>query len=124
MKYLISCLAALLIVVSAKAQSAFSFGYAGSNGTAISIGSSNGFGGYSGVSVGTGFGGAYAGGYAGAGWCPPPYFGGPVQVPVAATLQQMSYGAPPMFVYPQPIAPYYPVWGGGCVTPVILPACR
>ena len=119
MKYLISivCLAVALLTAPAPAQSAFSFGYAG-GGTAVSVGVSNGYGAYA---------GAYAGGYYPVnytGYCAPTTWPYAAQVPVAATTQQMCYGAPAYFVYPQPIVPYYPVWGGGCATPVILPNCR
>lgn len=121
MKYLICivCLAVALITPPAPAQSAFSFGYAG-GGTAVSVGVSNGYGA-----------GAYAGAYAGGyypvnytGYCAPTTWPYAAQVPVAATTQQRVYGAPAYFVYPQPIVPYYPVWGGGCAVPVVLPNCR
>lgn len=118
MKYLLSSLVALVISVSANAQSSFSFGYAG-RGTAVAVGASSGY--------GATYAGAYAGGYypvTYTGYCAPTTWPYAAQVPVAATLQQASYGAPAYFVYPQPVVPYFPVWGGGYVAPVVLPNCR
>lgn len=118
---IIGCFISLLVCVSSYAQSSFGFAYSG-RGTSVAVGSSNGYGGT--------YAGAYAGSYGGyypvtfTGYCAPTTWPYAAQVPVAATLQQRSVGAPAYFVYPQPIVPYYPVWGGGYVTGTILPNCR
>lgn len=114
----------LAFVSTAQAQSSFGFSYANPRGTSVSVGSSTGFGMGSGVSVGAGYGGTYVNTYAGGGWYGSGFWGGGAPVAVAATPQQMMSGAPPMFVYPQPVVPYYPVWSGGYVCGTILPNCR
>ena len=110
----------LFLSVSCYAQSSFGFAYS-ERGTSVAVGSSTGYGSYA---------GAYAGSYGGyypvnlTGYCAPTTWPYAAQVPVAATLQQRSVGAPAYFVYPQPVVPYYPVWGGGYVCGTILPNCR